>query len=62
MTVERNHAGAWIISDIVGYEYIKRVYMGYTKREVMQLFRRDVAKHKSIRAFADGMKRFAENG
>jgi hypothetical protein len=54
--------GAWILSAIVGYERIERAYYYYTKREAMQLFRRDVAKRKSIRAFADGMKRFAENG
>jgi hypothetical protein len=52
--------GAWILSAIVGYERIERAYYFYTKREAMQLFRRDVAKRKSIRAFADGMKQFSE--
>ena len=39
MTIERNHAGAWIISDIIGHHLITRRYYGHTKREAMRLFK-----------------------
>jgi hypothetical protein len=58
MTAERNYLGAWIISDIVGNEYIKRVYMGYTKREAIRLFRADAKRIKNVRGFADAMKAY----
>ena len=58
MTIERNYTGAWIISDIVGNEYIKRVYMGYTKRDAMRLFRADVKRRKNVRGFADAMQAY----
>jgi len=47
--------GAWILSAIVGYERIERAYYFYNKREAMTLFRREIAKRKSIREFADGL-------
>lgn len=58
MTIERNHMGAWVISDIVGYEYIKRVYIGYNKRDAMRMFRADVKRRKNVRGFADAMKAY----
>ena len=39
MTAYKNHAGAWIVSDIVGSCYYVRTYYGYTKREALRLFR-----------------------
>jgi hypothetical protein len=42
MTVSKNHAGALIISDIVGGYYVQRVYIGYTKREAMRKFRAEM--------------------
>jgi len=39
MTIERNHEGAWIISDIVGGYSVTRKYYGYTKQEARQLFK-----------------------
>jgi hypothetical protein len=42
MTVRKNYAGALIISDIIGNEYIERVYIGFTKREAMRRFRKEI--------------------
>ena len=42
MTVSKNHAGAIIISDIIGGQYVQRVYIGYTKREAMSRFRKEM--------------------
>jgi hypothetical protein len=39
MTIEKNHAGAWIVSDIIGGYRVARQYYGYTKREAVQLFK-----------------------
>jgi hypothetical protein len=39
MTIEHNHAGAWIISDIIAGYLVTRTYYGYTKREAVALFR-----------------------
>lgn len=39
MTIEKNQAGAYVISDIVGGYLVTRQYYGYTKREAMRLFR-----------------------
>jgi hypothetical protein len=47
--------GAWILSAIVGYERIERAFYYYTKREAMTLFRREIAKRKNVRGFADAM-------
>jgi hypothetical protein len=33
--------GAWVISDIIKGYLVTRVYIGYTKREAMQNYRRD---------------------
>lgn len=41
--VERvSHSGAWIVSDIVGGYRVARTYYGYTRREAVALFRREV--------------------
>ena len=42
MTIEKNHAGAWVISDIIGGNRVARSYYGYTKREAVALFRADI--------------------
>lgn len=41
MTIERNFQGAWCISDIVGGYYVRRIYMDYSRREALQLFREE---------------------
>lgn len=42
MTVSKNHAGAIIISDIIGGAYVQRVYIGFTKREALRKFRAEM--------------------
>jgi hypothetical protein len=42
MTVSKNHAGALIISDVIGGHYVQRVYIGFTKREAMRKFRAEM--------------------
>jgi len=39
MNIERNHEGAWIVSDIVDGYRVERKYYGYTKQEARQLFK-----------------------
>lgn len=43
MTVERNHAGAWVIyaTDADGY-LVTRTYYGYTKQAAKRLFRQEL--------------------
>jgi len=41
MIIERNHAGAWVISDIIGGYRVSQTYYYYTKREAIRLFRAD---------------------
>jgi hypothetical protein len=41
MTAERNHAGAWVVSDIVAGYLVTRSYYGYTKREALALFKQE---------------------
>jgi len=42
--VERvSHSGAWIVSDIVGGYRVARTYYGYTRRQAVALFRREMA-------------------
>jgi hypothetical protein len=41
MMIEKNNAGAWVISDIIGGYRVARQYYGYTKREAVALFRAD---------------------
>ena len=40
MTIERQHNGSLLISDIVNNQYIKQVYYFYTKKEAIKLFRK----------------------
>ena len=42
MLIEKNHAGAWVISDIIGGYRVARQYYGYTKAQAVALFRDDV--------------------
>ena len=37
------HSGAWVVSDIVGGYRIARTYYGYTRRQAVALFRREVS-------------------
>lgn len=39
MTIEKNHEGAWVVSDIVGGYLVTRKYYGYTKQQARQLFK-----------------------
>ena len=41
MTIEKNNAGAWVISDIIGGYLVTRKYYYYSKREAVALFRAD---------------------
>lgn len=41
MLVERNPEGAWVISDTIGGYSNTRLYYFYTKREAVELFRRE---------------------
>lgn len=42
VSATRNHDGAWVVAAIVdGYRKF-RMYYGYTKREAMRQFRKDV--------------------
>jgi len=42
MTATRHPiSGAWIVSDIIGGSLTSRVYVGYTKREAVRLFREE---------------------
>jgi len=38
-SVNRNHAGAWIVSDLIGGYFVTRTFYGYTKRDALRLFR-----------------------
>lgn len=42
MSIQRNHAGAYVVSDIVGGYLVTRTYYGYTKRESIALFRAEL--------------------
>jgi hypothetical protein len=42
MTAQKNSAGAWVVSDIVGGYLVTRVYYYYTKREALAQFKREV--------------------
>ena len=40
LTIEKNPVtGAWVISAIIGGHRIQRTYIGYTRREAVELFR-----------------------
>ena len=39
MSVNRNHAGAWVISAIVAGYLVTRQYYFYTKREAIRQFK-----------------------
>ena len=42
MTIEKRKSdGAFIVSDIIDGYYTKRVFIGYTKRQAMKLFKRE---------------------
>lgn len=42
MLIERTRAGMWCISEIVKGVLMTRRYMGYSRREAIQQFKRDV--------------------
>jgi len=43
MLIERvQHSGMWVISEIVKGTLVTRKYLGYSKRDAIQLFKREV--------------------
>ena len=42
MTTRKSFQGAWVVWDIVGGYLVTRQYFGYSKREAMRAFKRDV--------------------
>ena len=43
MLIERvRHSGMWVISEIVKGALVTRKYLGYSRREAIQLFKREV--------------------
>ena len=45
MSIEKVHpSGAYRVSDIVNGYLVTRVYMGYTKRQVIAMFKQEVKK------------------
>jgi len=48
MTVEKQHNGSFLISDIVNGYYVKKVYYFYSKKEAMKLFREYIKQEKTI--------------
>ena len=42
MTVEKNHAGAWVISDMVRGYLVTRQYYGYARHDAVDLFNQHV--------------------
>jgi hypothetical protein len=47
MTIERQHNGSLLISDIVNGYYVKKVYYFYSKKEAIKLFREYRKKEKT---------------
>jgi hypothetical protein len=43
-TIERNRAGAYVVSDIIDGHLVTRTYYGCTRREALAWFRQDVAR------------------
>jgi len=44
MTIEKNINGYWLITDIINGYFVKKVYGGYTKKEAIQLFKKETKK------------------
>lgn len=42
-TTEKLHNGAWLVSDIIGGQYVKRMYFAYTKKEAIANFKAELA-------------------
>ena len=40
MTIDKNIEGAWRITDIINDQLITKVYYYYTKKEAIQLFKK----------------------
>ena len=47
MTVERQHNGSLLISDIVNGYYVKKVYYFYSKKEAIKLFREYIKQERA---------------
>jgi len=41
MSVYKNANGYWIVSDIISGYLVSRTYIGYTKREAIQRFKKE---------------------
>jgi hypothetical protein len=42
MLIEKNYAGAYVISDYVNAYLMTRIYYGYTKRNAIAKFKREM--------------------
>lgn len=46
MLIERvRHSGMWVISEIVKGALVTRKYLGYSRKEAIQLFRQEMKGH-----------------
>lgn len=41
MLIERNRAGAWVVSDLIGGYLVTHIYYEFTKREAVAAFRKE---------------------
>lgn len=48
MTITRNHEG-YVLSDIVQGYFFHKLYIGHTKREAMQLFRKEIKQKGKVK-------------
>lgn len=48
MNIKRNYSGAWVISGVIegegDHHFLTRAYYGYTKREAVRLWNKQVRK------------------
>jgi len=46
MLIERvRHSGMWVISDIINGALVTKKYLGYSRKEAIQLFRQEMKGH-----------------
>ena len=46
MLIERvNHSGAWVISEIINSALVTKKYLGYSRKEAIQLFKQETKGH-----------------
>lgn len=44
MTISKNYAGAWVLSDVVNERLVTKTYYGYTKAEAVAMFNAEKGK------------------